>query len=216
MGKSEVAVFALVFVAGAAISGAVAAYTTHSLQARQSSVQVRKVRPLSVTPQALLGSRSDYQGNPNSPYTLVEFMDYECPPCKRADDKLRSDVLPRYKDKLRLTVRNLPLSFHKQAVPAAIAAEAAREQGRFWSVHDALLGQDSLNATRIAAAARETGLDAARFARSYASSARKVVEADAKQAASLKLPGTPSFLLCCPDGRVLLLGSLDQIGDYVQ
>lgn len=216
MGKSEVAIFALVFVAGAAISGAVAAYTTHSLQAQQVTAQIRKARPLSVAPDALLGSRTDYRGNPDGPYTLVEFMDYQCPPCKRTDEKLRSDVLPRYKDKLRLTVRNLPLSFHKQAVPAAVAAEAAREQGRFWPVHDALLRQNTLDAARIAASTRETGLDPARFTRSCASSAKKVVEADVKQAASLKLAGTPSFVLCCPDGRVLLLGSLDQIGDYVQ
>lgn len=169
---------------------------------------------LAVAPSAIIGSRTDFLGNANSPYTLVEFGDYECPPC-RAMHKQLPELLKRYDGQVRFTFRHLPLtSIHPNALPAAIAAEAARKQERFWPVHQALFTTE-LNTAAIQNVVRSERLDRARFHRDAAATAKKVVQDDIRQAEELGLQGTPSFILCCPDGRVIRLTSLDQLSTYV-
>jgi protein-disulfide isomerase len=174
-----------------------------------------QARLLYVAAQTLIGSRGDFEGKRDSPFTLVEFMDYQCPPCKRVDKRLPG-VLKQYEGRLRLTIRNCPLQMHPYAVPAAIAAEAAREQGKFWPVHDALMKEEQFQSANFEKIARAQNLDMPFFARSTASSAKDVVAADMAQAKSLNITGTPTFLLCSPQGQVIRLGSLDQIQDYIK
>ncbi len=101
---------------------------------------------LHVSAASVIGPHPDFRGDQNAPYTLVEFADYQCPPCKAADAQVGS-VLNRYKGKVRLTFRNYPLPFHEYALPAALAAETARRQGKFWPMHDALYAsQNELSA----------------------------------------------------------------------
>lgn len=173
--------------------------------------QTKKPVVLSIAPASVLGSCQDFLGNPTSPYTLVEFMDYQCPPCKRSYPVFLN-ILKYYPGKVRLTIRNFPLTrIHKFARPAAIAAEAAREQGRFWPMHDALAASDQLDGAQINLLAREQRLDMKRFARSCASTAKAAVEADEKQARMLHLEATPSFLLCTPQGQTIQIYSLGQL-----
>ena len=71
--------------------------------------------------------------------TIVEFGEYQCPYCARAHAALATALAP-FGDSVRLVWRHLPLTkLHDRALPAAHAAECAREQGRFWTLHDALL-----------------------------------------------------------------------------
>src|SRR5213080_5370212 len=77
------------------------------------------------------------RGNPDAPVTLEEFGDFQCPPCGNIAvfiDELAKEYGPR----LRLVFRNFPLPNHKYAREAALAAEAAGLQGRFWEMHDVL------------------------------------------------------------------------------
>jgi protein-disulfide isomerase len=78
------------------------------------------------------------RGPANAQLTLVEFGDYQCPSCG-AFHPLVKEILNRYPDKVRLEFHHFPLiDLHPNAMMAAMAAEAAGEQGRYWEMHDAL------------------------------------------------------------------------------
>jgi protein-disulfide isomerase len=77
------------------------------------------------------------RGNPNAPVTLEEFGDFQCPPCGSFAGFLE-ELLKEYDSRLRIVFRNFPLPGHEHAREAALAAEAAGLQGRFWEMHDVL------------------------------------------------------------------------------
>ena len=146
-----------------------------------------------------LGALEYALGRPDAPLTVVEFTDYQCPYCRRFQaeswPRLRHDWIDT--GKLRFIVRDLPLEIHSAARPAAEAAHCAGEQGRFWRMHDLLLGvQADLSPKGIDGYARAAGLDMTRFhacvvAHKYSADiARNIAEAD-----RLGLSGTPSFIV---------------------
>jgi thiol-disulfide isomerase/thioredoxin len=77
------------------------------------------------------------RGAPMAPITIVEFSDFECPYCGAAHPLLK-ETLREFEGKVRLAFKHYPLPSHPRAVPAALAAEAARMQGKFWEMHDLL------------------------------------------------------------------------------
>ena len=84
-------------------------------------------------------ARDHIRGAPDAPVTLVEYGDFECPYCGRAEPAIR-ELLADWGDDLRYVFRHLPLSdVHPWAQLAAEAAEAAGAQGKFWEMHDLLL-----------------------------------------------------------------------------
>jgi protein-disulfide isomerase len=154
-------------------------------------------------------------GSAEAPLTLVEFTDYQCPYCKRFHDKSWPEIKAKYVDagKLRYVVRDLPLNFHPQAMPAAIAARCAGEQGQFWPVHEALFnGQEALSAATITATAQRlhVGLEAFERCRQDPRT-RAGIEADIAEAEKIGVSGTPGFVLGTRRGDkvegVLILGS---------
>jgi protein-disulfide isomerase len=141
-------------------------------------------------------------GRRDAKVTVVEFSDFQCPYCSRAVPAVR-DVEKEFKDDVRVVWKHLPLPFHPQAMSAALAAEAARRQGKFWQMHDALFAtQQSLSEGAFVKAARELGLDVERFERSMRDPAtRQRVEEDGKAAAAAGVTGTPTFVV---NGEVVL------------
>jgi hypothetical protein len=101
---------------------------------------------------------------------------------------------------------------------AAIVAETARLQGCFWSVHDSLYASDarSFDDSAIDNVIRGAHLNASVIARTGVTPAKIAVESDIREAAKLGLGHTPSFILCEPNGRVLYLRNLEQLGAYVR
>ena len=70
------------------------------------------------------------RGSADAPVTIVEFSDYQCPSCKRAQPVLEQ-VLQEFKGKVRLVHKDFPVPSHKGARPAAEAARCAAAQGLF-------------------------------------------------------------------------------------
>ena len=103
--------------------------------------------------------RDHILGPPQAPLTLVEYADFECPFCARATGVAR-EVREHFGDDLRYVIRHLALpDVHPHAELAAVAAEAAAEQGRFWEMHDLLFAhQDQLTREDLAGYAGELGL----------------------------------------------------------
>jgi protein-disulfide isomerase len=106
-------------------------------------------------------------------------------------------IMEEYKGKVRVAWRNKPLPFHDKAKPAAIAALAANQQGKFWQMHDILFkNQQNLDAASLEKYAKEIGLDMARFKAAVDSHKFAAqIEADAKQGGSLGVQGTPASFL---------------------
>ena len=120
--------------------------------------------------------KSPVRGPAGAPVTIVEFADYQCPFCVRAEATLR-ELRADYGDKLRWVFKNEPLPFHNRAEPAAEAAlEVRAEKGdaAFWSVHDSMLdgerdlSDEALVGLAVAAGARADKVQAAIAKHSHA------------------------------------------------
>ena len=142
-------------------------------------------------------ARDHVRGPDDAPVTLVEYGDYECPYCGRAELVIR-ELLDSFGDEMRYVWRHLPLNdVHPDAQMAAEAAEAAAAQGAFWELHDVLLEhQDELSLRDLARYAQEIGLDVERFwdeLRGREHAAR--VAEDVGSADRSGVAGTPSFFI---------------------
>lgn len=136
------------------------------------------------------------RGPREAPVTLVEYGDFECPYCGRAEAVVR-ELLAGFGD-LRYVWRHLPLPHvHPHAALAAEAAEAAAAQGRFWEFHDLLFEhQDALGFADLVRHARELGLDADRFADDLREHRHAGAVAEDVESADLSgVSGTPTFFV---------------------
>jgi Na+/H+ antiporter NhaA len=137
------------------------------------------------------------RGPEDAPVTLVEYGDFECPYCGRAEPSVRQ-LLSDMGGDIRYVWRHLPLTdVHPHAQLAAEAAEAAASQGKFWEMHDLLLdNQDALRGPDLVRYAEEIGLDLDRFRRElkrheYDGRVARDVESAELSAVS----GTPTFFI---------------------
>jgi protein-disulfide isomerase len=128
--------------------------------------------------------------------TIVTFSDFQCPFCKRVGPTIES-LRKEYGADLRYVFKHNALGFHKDARPAAIAAEAAGEQGKFWEMHDKLFeNQRDLTEANFIAWARELGLDVKRFERDLdRATLADRVDQHQRQANALGARGTPAFFV---------------------
>jgi protein-disulfide isomerase len=140
------------------------------------------------------------RGNEQAPVTIIEFSDYECPFCKRAEPTVKK-VLDTYGDKVRLVYRHYPLEFHATARPAAEASACAAAQGKFWEYHDKLFSSSDLSDAKLKSLAGEVGLDQAKFDECFAKKQFKAdIDKDMADASSVGVSGTPAFFI---NGRML-------------
>ena len=103
------------------------------------------------------------KGNPAAAVTLVEFTDYQCPSCAVAQPMIQR-LIAEYGDRVRLVVRDYPLPQHADAQKAAEAAEAAREQDKYWEYTTLLYqNQSALQVEKLKEYASRVGLDRAKF-----------------------------------------------------
>jgi protein-disulfide isomerase len=103
-----------------------------------------------------------------------------------------------YKDKVQIVWKNMPLTtIHNKAMGAALAAEAAHNQGKFWEMHDKLFAnQSKLELDDMKQYAKELGLDTSQFEKDLQSpEAKKRVADDVAEAGSLGVTGTPVFFV---------------------
>jgi protein-disulfide isomerase len=144
-----------------------------------------------------VSDRDHAQGNRDALVTLVEYGDYQCPYCGEAYPRIKGVQLHFGRD-LRFIFRNFPLmQAHPNALGAALAAEAAALQGKFWEMHDILFeNQMALEKRHILAYAEKIGLDLRRFnsdiINDYLVSR---VRLDFKGGVQSGVNGTPSFYI---------------------
>ncbi len=140
-------------------------------------------------------------GSKNAKITIVEFMDLECPFCARFHGPIE-EVLAAYPKDVNYIVKNFPLGFHPNAKPAAKAAFAAAEQGKYAEMISALLKNGrNLNDATYEKLAGEIGLNVKKFKKDLAANDAKYeqwIQKDMALASKVGVRGTPTFYL---DGK---------------
>lgn len=142
-------------------------------------------------------------GSPDAQVLIIEFSDLQCSFCARHASQTLPELRRNYIDtgKIRYAVRDLPLPMHRYAVPAAVAARCAGEQGKFWEMRQAIyLARGRLDQEPYAKMAGELGLDVERFETCRRDGRQlEKVHADAALAAAEGIASTPAFVI----GRIV-------------
>lgn len=220
-------IFALVFVSLALIAGCTSGGNTAQLtkmEARLAALE-KAIKPAGPPPQTAaykipMGT-SPYMGAKDAPVNVVVFSDAECPYCGRVHGLLKSIADDTaLKGKVNVVYKHFPLSFHKNAKPAAKAALAAKEQGmeKFWEMKEKFYtDQRNLTAENFTKWAKEIGLDMKKFnADLKANDAKyeKEINADMEMGIkTAKVRGTPSIYV---NGWVLNDRSVDGVKNLIK
>ncbi|HYH98332.1 DsbA family protein [Hyalangium sp.] len=144
---------------------------------------------------------SPRKGGDDALVTIVEFSDYQCPFCSRAHNTVEQ-IQKDYGSKVRVVMKQNPLSFHPRAKPAAIGAMAAGEQGKYWEYHNKLFeNAKALDDADLEKYAQEIGLDVARWKKDLTlPKFQQAIDRDQALAGQLGANGTPAFFI---NGRLL-------------
>ena len=152
--------------------------------------------------------KSPILGRPNTANLLIEFSDFQCPYCADVHFTL-NEFIAQHKDSISLVYKHYPLAqIHSEAIPAATASWAAKQQNKFWEYHDYLFShQDQLSENLYKEAAKDLGLDLTRFESDRKSqNATLAIQKDIALAESLGISGTPFFIM----NNELFSGAVDK------
>lgn len=141
-------------------------------------------------------NNSATKGPDDAPVTVVLFDDFQCPYCARLVPTIEQ-VMQAYPQQVRVVFKHFPLSMHKFAKQAAVASIAARNQGKFWPLHDQLFANyNKLNDEKIRELAQAVGLDMQRFDQDIQDPAlHQEVDADMQLGSRSGVRGTPAVYI---------------------
>jgi protein-disulfide isomerase len=142
------------------------------------------------------------RGSPAAKVTIVEFSDFQCPYCARARPTIER-IEKTYRDRVRIVYRDFPLPIHPQAAKAAEAGACARDQGKFWEMHDRIFeNQARLEVADLKRFAGELGLEARAFETCLDSGTKAAGwKRDLEEATGYGVSATPAFFI---NGRPLV------------
>ena len=146
-------------------------------------------------------SGSPTKGPEDAPVEIVVFSDFQCPSCASMVP-LIDQIVEKYPTQVKISFMNFPLPNHRFARPAATAALAAKNQGKFWEFHDHLFADfQNLNSEKIDEIANELGLDLEKLKIDMNDvSIAATLSRDANEAARLAVGGTPTVYV---NGRIV-------------
>lgn len=164
----------------------------------RSSGQIVAAATAPVEPRAEVGIDGNaIFGNPKAKVTIVEFADYQCPFCARMVPTLK-DVIKKYDGKVNWVYRDFPLTeIHPEALPAAIAANCAGQQGKYFEMHHRLFEEfKSLGSDLYNKLATELSLDQGKFAACLKDPAQQAeVMKDQQVGQTIGVNGTPAYFV---------------------
>ncbi len=156
---------------------------------------------------------SVYKGADNAPVTIINFSDFQCPFSKRFSDHIHR-LMKTYNGKIKYVYKHFPLPFHRMGKPAALAAIAAQNQGKFWEYYEVLYNNiRDISDENLVLWAEELGLDKERFLsdRNSAFSA-KILKQDKAMGSRFGVRGTPTIFI---NGRRIVGANNDIIEKVV-
>jgi len=166
-----------------------------------SGDSAKKQTPTNLDSTTPVAHETHIRGAADAKVVLTEFGDFQCPACG-AYEPIVKNVTTHYGAQIKFEFKNFPLPMHGNAIAAAIAAEAAGLQGKFWEMHDELYEHQTEWAdvrdpnVKFTEYAKEIGLDTAKFAKDIVESeAAGRVKSDMKEGERVNVSYTPYFLL---------------------
>jgi protein-disulfide isomerase len=135
-------------------------------------------------------------GPKDAPVTIVEFTDYQCPYCQKAQATI-DELLKDYEGKVKMISRDFPLEFHPRAIFASRGSRCAGEQNRYWEYHQDLLRKPTdYSDPDLERRAGELKLDVAAFKTCMASNKYDAaIKADEAAGRAYGVEGTPAFFI---------------------
>jgi len=154
------------------------------------------VKVLLAQPRKQVAAVGPSKGPNDAQVTIVEFSDFECPYCSKAEDAVKQ-VMDAYPGKVKLVFRHFPLNFHPNAQKAAEASACADDQGKFWALHESMFAnQRALGVDQLKKYAEQAGLDMAKFNQCLDTGAKaELVKKDMQDGAKVGVNGTPAFFI---------------------
>lgn len=149
---------------------------------------------------AVMDSRANDQNKGvagDAAITIEEFSDFECPFCSRALPTI-NQLKAEYAGKINIVYKHFPLAqIHPNAAKAAEASECAKDQGKFWEMHDKMFeNQKALGVTDLKRYAKELGMDSGKFDSCLDSGVKKsIVDKDQQEGITKGVSGTPTFFI---------------------
>lgn len=180
--------------------------TYQQKQAQQQQQQQQAVlQQLKTNPKSGIGD-SPSTGAKDATIVLLEFSDFQCPYCAKAHETLKT-FMAKHQNQVTLVYKHLPLTqIHPEAMPAAKAAWAAGQQGKFWEFQDALFeNQQQLGEPLYVATAKALNLDLKRFDQDRNSQAASAaIQKDVEMAEKIGVTGTPFLIM---NGEIIADGA---------
>lgn len=138
------------------------------------------------------------EGSPDALVTVIQFAEFQCPYCGSANETVKQ-VLKAYDGKVRFVFRDFPLGFHENAIPVAIAANCAGQQGleKYWKFHDHFMqNQQALTEADIQRTAVEAAVNTAKWEACRKDPAIEAeIRKDQTDGAAVGVTGTPAFFV---------------------
>jgi protein-disulfide isomerase len=158
-------------------------------QVGQSSLEdILKIKPTDVI-----------LGDEKAPVTIIEYSDYQCPFCERFFTETEPLIRKEYIEtgKVKMIYRDFPLPSHPYALPAALAANCAKDQGKFWAYHDVIFKkQNELGNLDYIQVAKDLGLNVNEFKSCFDSKKyNSKIQKDYEEGSSIGVNGTPTFFI---------------------
>lgn len=202
--KLFLAIIGLIFVSAAVLSGCGGGGSSNN-GSNNARANTTKSPNAANTPSANIPAGAvpaHYKGGAAAAVTVEEFADFQCPTCAVLHPTVQQ-IQAAYGDRIKIIFRNYPLQqLHPKAYDAAVAAESAGLQGKFWDMQNLLFNNQQAWATSsdhrqmFEEYAQRLGLDVEKFKDDMAGMAAKQrVDKDLERARAMNIGGTPSFLI---------------------
>lgn len=163
----------------------------------KSKAGLQVTLPMPDLPRMEVGVDDDpVRGNADAKVTIVQFADFQCPYCGRANETVQK-VLQDYDGKVKMVFRDFPLGFHERAIPAAVAVNCAEPQGKYWEMFDQVMpNQRTLEDSDLEGYARNAKLDLGAWNKCRQDPAQaEEVKKDLDDGQALGVTGTPAFFI---------------------
>lgn len=171
----------------------------HSLASPSPTASEPKL--VGTTRAQVIGVEGQRSAQAHRPYVLVEFGDYQCPPCRSEYDAIQKVIAAR-QPRVGFVFRHYPLmQIHPAAFTAALYVEAARDQGKFEQMHTLVYSDDAgVAPAALEGYANRLHLNMAALHTSMQTTAKARVRTDMEDAQTLNVTATPTLILCGPSG----------------
>jgi protein-disulfide isomerase len=166
------------------------------------------------TPYQDINSTRPILGNPAAKVKVVEFSDLQCPACKTASSYPQR-LINEFGNSISVEFKPFPLSFHQYAYKAAVGAECANDEGKFWEfIEICFINQPALTVNNLKGYAEKIGLDTASFNACIDSASKdEIIDSYIREGYSLNIPGTPTFIV---NGKMITTISYDDIAAEIK